>query len=59
MCFLGSSNTLLNKPPRTAPAIPPMIGDNGNGRLLEMDAPIVAKDADAASVVESDPLLAC
>ena len=50
---------LLNKPPRTAPAIPPMIGDNGNGRLLEMDAPIVAKDADAASVVESDPLLAC
>lgn len=47
---------LLNKPPRIAPAIPPINGDTANGKLLEMDAPIVAKDAEAASVVESDPL---
>ena len=43
----------------TAPASPPKSGDTGNGKLLEMDAPIVANDADAARLVESDPLLAC
>ncbi len=36
-----------------------MIGDIGNGKVLEMEAPIVAKDAEAARVVESDLLLAC
>ena len=51
--FLGSSNTLLNSPPMTAPAIPPMNGDTGNGKLLKMDAPIVANDADAAKPDDS------
>ena len=54
--FFGSSNMLLNKPPMTAPAIPPMNGDTGNGKLFEMDAPMVANEADAARPVESDPL---
>ena len=54
--FLGSSNTLLNKPPMTAPAIPPMNGDTGKSKPFEMDAPMVAKEADAARPVESDPL---
>ena len=54
--FLDSSNTLLNRPPMTAPASPPSNGDTGNGKLLEMDAPMVANDADAARPVESDPL---
>lgn len=40
----------------TAPASPPKSGDTGNGKLLEMDAPIVANDADAARLVESEPL---
>lgn len=38
----------------TAPAIPPMNGDTGSGKLFEMDAPIVANDADAARPVESE-----
>ena len=39
----------------TAPAIPPINGDTGNGKLFEMDAPMVANDADAARLVESEP----
>ena len=37
----------------TAPAIPPINGDTGKGRLLEMDAPILAKDADAPTPEDS------
>lgn len=40
----------------TAPAIPPMNGDIGSGKPFEMDAPMVANEADAARPVESDPL---
>lgn len=40
----------------TTPAIPPMNGDTGKGKPFDMDAPIVANDADAARPVESDPL---
>ena len=40
----------------TAPAIPPMNGNTGSGKLFEMDAPMVANEADAARPVESDPL---
>ena len=54
--FFGSSNTLLNRPPMTAPASPPSSGDTGKGKPFEMVAPIVANDADAAKPVESDPL---
>ncbi|USI86672.1 hypothetical protein LZ086_17130 [Acinetobacter johnsonii] len=43
MCCLGESNKLLNTPPITAPAIPPSNGDSGKGRVLEIDAPIVAR----------------
>lgn len=51
--FFGSSNTLLNRPPMTAPASPPSNGDTGKGRLFEMDAPMVANDADAAKPDDS------
>ncbi len=37
----------------TAPAIPPMNGDTGSGKPFEMDAPMVANDADAARPVGS------
>lgn len=40
----------------TAPAIPPINGDTGKGRLLEMDAPILAKDADAPTPEDSLPV---
>lgn len=53
--FFGSSNTLLNRPPITAPARPPSSGDTGKGKLFEMDAPMVAKDADAARPDDSLP----
>lgn len=39
----------------TAPASPPSSGDTGKGKPFEMDAPIVANDADAARPVESEP----
>ena len=55
MCCLGESNKLLNTPPITAPAIPPSKGDSGKGRVLEIDAPIVAKEADAATPVPAEP----
>ena len=53
--FFGSSNTLLNRPPMNAPASPPSNGDTGKGKLFEMDAPMVANEADAARPVESEP----
>ncbi len=38
-----------------APASPPSSGDTGKGKLFEMDAPMVANEADAARPVESEP----
>lgn len=43
----------------TAPAIPPMKGDIGNGKLREIDAPMVAKDVDIARPVEPESALTC
>lgn len=40
----------------TAPASPPSGGDTGKGKPFEMDAPMVANEADAARPVDSDPL---
>lgn len=40
----------------TAPASPPSSGDTGNGKPFDMDAPMVANEADAARPVDSDPL---
>lgn len=40
----------------TAPASPPSKGDTGKGKLLEMDAPMVANDADDARPEDSAPL---
>ena len=57
--FLGSSNTLLNNPPITAPARPPKSGDTGSGKLFEIEAPMVAKEAEAVRLDESEPLLTC
>ena len=54
--FFGSSNTLLNKPPMTAPASPPSSGDTGKGKPFEMDAQMVANEVDAARPVELEPL---
>ena len=39
----------------TAPASPPSSGDTGEGKLFEMDAPIVASDAEAARPDDSVP----
>lgn len=39
----------------TAPASPPSRGDTGKGKPFEMDAPIVANEADAARPDDSAP----
>lgn len=39
----------------TAPASPPSKGDIGNGKLFDMDAPMVANEADAARPDDSAP----
>lgn len=39
----------------TAPARPPKSGDTGKGRLFEMDAPMVANEADALRPDSSVP----
>ena len=42
----------------TAPASPPSSGDTGKGKLFEMDAPMVANDADAA-IPDDSVLFTC
>lgn len=39
----------------TAPASPPSNGDTGKGRVFEMDAPMVANDAEAEKPDDSVP----
>ena len=39
----------------TAPASPPSNGDTGKSRVFEMDAPMVANDAEAARPDDSVP----